>query len=45
MEDIFLCLRMIKLSKMSGAHAVKFQKRDAKDLLNFWRKVKTPNDF
>ena len=40
-----LCLRMIKLSKMSGAHAVKFQKRDAKDLLNFGEKVKTPNGY
>ena len=30
---------------MSGAHAVKFQKRDAKDLLNFGEKVKTPNGY
>ncbi len=40
-----LCLRMIKLSKLSGAHAVKFQKRDAEDLLNFGEKVKTPNGY
>ena len=40
-----LCLRMIKLSKMSGANAVKFQKRDAEDLLNFGEKVKTPNGY
>jgi len=40
-----LCLRMIKYSKLSGAHAVKFQKRDAEDLLNFGEKVKTPNGY
>ena len=34
-----LALEMIKKSKMAGFDAVKFQKRDAKDLLNFNYKV------
>ena len=33
---------MIKMSKISGADAVKFQKRDAADLLNFGLKTKKP---
>jgi N,N'-diacetyllegionaminate synthase len=40
-----LCLKMIKKSKEAGAHAVKFQKRDAKDLLNFGEEIKTPNGY
>lgn len=40
-----LALKMIKKSKLSGANAVKFQKRDAEDLLNFNEKVKTPNGY
>ena len=34
--------RMIKMSKKAGADAVKFQKRDAIDLLNFGLKTKKP---
>jgi len=40
-----LCLKMIKKSKEAGAHAVKFQKRDAKDLLNFGEEIKIPNGY
>ena len=35
-----LALEMIKKSKMTGFDAVKFQKREAKDLLNFNYKIK-----
>ena len=35
-----LALEMIKKSKMAGFDAVKFQKREAKDLLNFNYKIK-----
>jgi sialic acid synthase SpsE len=40
-----LCLKMIQKSKEAGADAVKFQKRDAQDLLNFGEKIKTPNGY
>ncbi len=40
-----LALKMIKKSKLSGANAVKFQKRDASDLLNFNEEIKTPNGY
>ena len=36
---------MIRKSKISGFDAVKFQKRDAKDLLNFNYKIKKPNGY
>ena len=37
-----LALEMIRESKKAGFNAVKFQKRDAKDLLNFNLKIKKP---
>lgn len=40
-----LAKKMIKQSKIAGASAVKFQKRDAVDLLNFGEKIKTPNGY
>ena len=40
-----LALEMIRKSKNSGFDAVKFQKRDAKDLLNFNYKIKKPNGY
>ena len=40
-----LALEMIKRSKMVGFDAVKFQKRDAKDLLNFNYKIKKATGY
>ena len=40
-----LALKMIKKAKEAGASAVKFQKRDSEDLLNFNEKVGVPNGY
>ena len=43
--DPKMARELIDVAVESGANAVKFQKRDAEDLLNFGEKVKTPNGY
>ena len=40
-----IALEMIKESKLAGFNAVKFQKRDANDMLNFGLKIPTPHGY
>ena len=43
--DLTKAIELVKQAKSAGASAVKFQKRDAADLLNFGEKIKTPNGY
>ena len=43
--SIKIALEMIKASKLAGFNAVKFQKRDAEEMLNYGLKIPTPHGY